>query len=90
MINLFYENKANINYHDPYIKNFKFDFSGDKIQKSIDLLPQVISQYDLVVIATDHDNIDYKLIYNNAELILDTRGKYLSKDKKIIKCWTYN
>ncbi len=86
LINLFYENMANINYHDPYINHFKFDFSGDEIQKSIDLLPQKISQYDLVVIATDHDNIDYKLIYNNAELILDTRGKYLSKDKKIIKC----
>ena len=86
LINLFYENKAKINYHDPYIKHFKFDFSGDKIQKSIDLQSKKISQYDLVVIATDHDNINYKLIYSNAELILDTRGKYLNSDKKIIKC----
>ena len=84
LINLFHENKAIINYHDPYIKYFKFDFSEKKLQKSIDIEAKEISKYDLVVIATDHDNIDYQLIYNNAKIILDTRGRYSSVDKKII------
>lgn len=84
LINLFNENKAVIKYHDPYIKNFKFDFSNLESEKSIELKPQNISNHDLVVITTDHDNIDYEMIYQNAKLILDTRGKYSSSDKKII------
>ena len=84
LINLFNENKAVIKYHDPYIKNFKFDFSDSESEKSIELKPQNISNHDLVVITTDHDNIDYEMIYENAKLILDTRGKYFSNDKKII------
>jgi UDP-N-acetyl-D-glucosamine dehydrogenase len=84
LINLFNEHKAVINYHDPYLENFKFDFLETKPQKSIKLDSKNISNHDLVVIATDHDNIDYNLIYDNAKLILDTRGKYSSSDKKII------
>jgi len=84
LINLFNENKAEISYHDPFLEYFKFDFSEKKPQKSIKLKPKNISSYDLVVITTDHDNIDYQLIYDNAKLILDTRGKYSSDDKKII------
>jgi UDP-N-acetyl-D-glucosamine dehydrogenase len=85
LIKLFYENKAKINYHDPYIKNFEFENTDNKSQKSIELKPKNISNYDLIVITTDHDNINYNLIYNNAKLILDTRGRYLMSDKKIIK-----
>ena len=84
MINLFNENKAEISYHDPFLEYFKFDFSEQKPQKSIKLKPKNISSYDLVVIVTDHDNINYQLIYDNAKLILDTRGKYSNSDKKII------
>ena len=84
LINLFKENKAEVSYHDPFLEYFKFNFSEKNPQKSIELKPKNISSYDLVVIATDHDNIDYQLIYDNAKLILDTRGKYSNGDKKII------
>ena len=84
LINLFNENKAIINFYDPYIKYFKFDFLNKKFHKSIKLGPKKISNYDLVVIATDHDSIDYNLIYDHAKLILDTRGRYSGSDKKII------
>ena len=33
---------------------------------------------------TDHDNFDYKKIYNNSKLILDTRGRY-KVDQKVIR-----
>ena len=86
LMKLFHENKAKIDYHDPYINKYKFEFLASKILKSIDLESKKISEYNLVVITTDHDNLNYGLIYDNAELILDTRGKFLSEDKKIIKC----
>lgn len=84
LMKVFYKNKAKINFHDPYIEKFSFEFLNKKIHKSINLKPKVISSYDLIVIATDHDNIDYQLIYDNAKLILDTRGKYSTIDTKII------
>ena len=84
LMKLLNHNKALIDYHDPYIKNFKFNFLKKKEKESIDLKAKNIANYDLVVIATDHDNIDYKLIYQNAKLILDSRGRYYGNDKKII------
>ena len=60
------------------------DFLDNSFKKSVSLQPKIISNYDLVVITTDHDNIDYKLIYDNAPLILDTRGKYLNNEKKLL------
>ena len=84
LMKLLNHNKALIDYHDPYIKNFKFNFLKKKEKESIDLKAKNIANYDLVVIATDHDNINYELIYQNAKLIVDTRGRYYSNDNKII------
>jgi UDP-N-acetyl-D-glucosamine dehydrogenase len=85
LIKLFHENKAKINYHDPCVKSYKFDFLKNKLHKSIKFQPNNISKYDLIIITTDHDNIDYKMLHKYAKLILDIRGKYSKKDKKIIK-----
>jgi UDP-N-acetyl-D-glucosamine dehydrogenase len=87
LIKLLYENKANFDYHDPYVHKFNFNFlkTNPKVKKSIKLNTKNISYYDLIVISTDHDNVNYKLIYKNAKLILDTRGKYSNLNKKIIK-----
>ena len=84
LMKLFKKKKAIIKYHDPYIKYFKHSIFAKKIEKSIELRSKNIVNQDLVVITTDHDIIDYRLIYENAKLILDTRGKYSSSDKKII------
>lgn len=87
LIKKFYENKALFDYHDPYIKEHEFSFIKKKfrIKKSVNLNSSNILNYDLIVISTDHNNVDYKLIYRKAKLILDTRGKYSILDKKIIK-----
>ena len=87
LIKLFFENKAMFDYHDPYVKKFdcKFIDKKLKIKQSIKLNSKNILNYDLVVISTDHDNVDYELINKKAKLILDIRGKYLKNDKRIIK-----
>ena len=36
------------------------------------------------MVATDHDNFDYNLIYKYSQLIIDSRGKY-SHEKKVVK-----
>jgi UDP-N-acetyl-D-glucosamine dehydrogenase len=40
------------------------------------LRAQALREYDLVLIATNHDACDYYLILKNAELIVDARGVY--------------
>jgi UDP-N-acetyl-D-glucosamine dehydrogenase len=38
------------------------------------LAPEVIARYDAVLIATDHDDVDYKSIAQNGKLVIDTRN----------------
>jgi UDP-N-acetyl-D-glucosamine dehydrogenase len=75
---------ANIQYSDPYLpkspKTRKYNFD----LKSIVLSKENIKSFDIVLIATDHDNFDYNLIYKHSQLIIDSRGKY-SHEKKVVK-----
>jgi len=47
-----------------------------------------VKNTDCVLIVTDHDNIDYEMIYKNAKLIVDTRNalrkRGLSIDERVI------
>ena len=76
---------AQIAYSDPHVpvfpkmRKYWFDL------KSIDLDDEAITQYDCVVIATDHDDFDYTLIKHHAQLIVDTRGRYREKFDTLIK-----
>jgi UDP-N-acetyl-D-glucosamine dehydrogenase len=72
-------------YSDPYVPVFPkmrehhFDLS------SIDITPDNLSGYDCVIIATNHDDFDYKLIREHASLIVDTRGVYREPFDNIVK-----
>jgi UDP-N-acetyl-D-glucosamine dehydrogenase len=66
---------AILSYHDPYIPSLKeegFDM------ESVDLSPTVVNAVDLVVIATDHSNVDYQMVVNHAPIVFDTRN--ITKD----------
>jgi UDP-N-acetyl-D-glucosamine dehydrogenase len=43
-------------------------------QRSISLSPRALHDSDAVLICTDHDTVDYRLIHDNAKLIVDTRN----------------
>jgi len=70
--------------HDPLVADFRID--GKKIN-TVKLTKENISISDLVVIITDHSDVDYKLIVDNAKLIFDTRNalKNFKNAKNIIK-----
>ena len=44
-----------------------------------------ISEYDLVILATDHDDYDYDMLLSEVQLIVDTRGRFSNTHKKVIK-----
>lgn len=76
---------AVVEYSDPNVPVFpkmrehKFDL------KSVELTPATIGSYDCVVMLTDHSDFDYALIADNAQLIVDTRGKYRAPLNNVVK-----
>ena len=44
------------------------------ILRSVALSPRTIASYDAVLIATDHDGIDYAAIIDHAQIVIDTRN----------------
>jgi nucleotide sugar dehydrogenase len=64
-----------VEYYDPYISEVKINVNGkDKVYKSSELSAEKVKNADCVLIVTDHDNVDYNLIYKNAKRIVDTRN----------------
>ncbi|WP_414471777.1 nucleotide sugar dehydrogenase [Microvirga sp. M2] len=76
---------AHIAYSDPHVPTFpkmrrySFDLA------SVDLTPEVLASYDLVLLATDHDKFDYETIESHSKLIVDTRGRYLGARPNVVK-----
>lgn len=65
---------AHVAYHDPHVPRFppmrKYDI---KLESSA-LTPERLDQTDCVLIVTNHDSIDYALIAEHAQLVVDTRN----------------
>ena len=53
-------------------------------KKSINLNAKQLKKYDCVIVITNHDKIDYKLIHKNTNLIFDCRSVF-KKSKKVIQ-----
>lgn len=76
--------QVQLDYHDPFIPQIKI---GENHLQSVDLSQENIEKADLIVILTDHDQIDYIKLVNGAKLVLDTRGitrKFNCDQKKVI------
>ena len=63
-------------YHDPFINEIKYLRKFNKNKKSIKLTPKNIKKYDVILLATDHDIIDYNLLKKHSSKIFDCRGRY--------------
>jgi UDP-N-acetyl-D-glucosamine dehydrogenase len=76
---------ASVEYSDPHVPVFKkmrrysFDLS------SVALTADTIAEYDLVLLATDHDRFDYDLIQAHSKVIVDTRGRYSKALPNVVK-----
>lgn len=75
---------AEISYSDPNVPVFP-EMREHKFELSSTLLSaEVISNYDAVLLLTDHSDFDYDLIADNAKLLIDTRGRYRNRTRKNI------
>ncbi len=71
LINLLRKDGAQINYHDPFVPSF--NEHGLKLEGQ-SLTETLLSEHDLVVIVTDHSNIDYEWVVRHSKAVLDTRN----------------
>ena len=84
IMQLIQDRGAEIEYSDPYVpvfpkmRRYSFDLS------SVDVTVENIKKYDCVVVGTDHVDFDYKMIGENAKLIIDTRGMYRDKQINVV------
>lgn len=85
IMELLHDHYAKVDYHDPYVPTFPKMRKHYFESHSIKLTTDKIRSYDCIVIASDHDCIDYTMLFDNASLIVDTRGRYRHiKSAKII------
>ena len=65
---------AQVDYSDPHVPETKPVRRHDLGMRSVELTPETVAGYDVVVISTDHARFDYAVIAENARLIVDTRN----------------
>jgi len=74
VLELLIKDGAEVDYFDQYVPEIKLT---NEIKTGLKTLsPALLKSYDAVIILTDHSNVDYELIKNEAALIVDTRNVY--------------
>jgi UDP-N-acetyl-D-glucosamine dehydrogenase len=81
---------SHVDYHDPHITVISptrehAEYTG---RKSIELNAANVAGYDVVLLSTDHDAVDYDLVAKSSRLIIDTRNKfvgYAAAINKVVK-----
>jgi len=75
LIELFREKGARVSYHDPYCPKMKEMRHQPKYMLEMESVPlETAKEADVVVIATDHECIDYQQLVRDASLVIDTRN----------------
>ena len=72
-----------VDYYDPLVPFLKL---GEINMESVVLNAATIKEYDCVVIAVDHTQVDYGLVRKNARFIFDVKNIYSNlQDKRIVR-----
>lgn len=64
--------QARVDYYDAYVPSYRF--KGTEEHSIPALTPEVVRAYDLVVVTTCHDNVDYEMVQQNAAAVFDTKN----------------
>jgi UDP-N-acetyl-D-glucosamine dehydrogenase len=67
---------ARVDFHDPFVPEIPVtrEYAELAGRRSIPLDADQVAIYDAVLIATDHDDIDYRSLVRHARLVIDTRN----------------
>lgn len=67
---------AEVDYNDPHVPATRRMRRYDLEMKSVPLSPATIAEYDCILVSTNHDAYDWRMIAEAARLIVDTRGVF--------------
>jgi UDP-N-acetyl-D-glucosamine dehydrogenase len=73
IIQLLHERLAKVSYYDPFVPRLETRHLEQPLT-SRQISREAIAASDAVIIVTDHANIDYQMILDNAQLVVDTRN----------------
>ncbi len=76
---------AIVAYSDPHVPIFPKMREHYFDLKSVGITPEELRCYDCILVGTHHDAFDYKMIRENAPLIVDTRGVYRDTFSTLVK-----
>ncbi|MBA3918909.1 MAG: UDP-N-acetyl-D-glucosamine dehydrogenase [Gemmatimonas sp.] len=71
VIRLLEERGAHVEYHDPFVSEFREE---GHVRKGVELSDEMLRWADAVVIVTDHKQVDYQRVVDHATLLVDTRN----------------
>jgi UDP-N-acetyl-D-glucosamine dehydrogenase len=83
IIELLEDRGAFLDYSDPHIPAFPKTRRMYRDMTSVPLTPETISNYDCLLLVTDHDDYNYDLILEHAKCIVDSRGVYGDHEKVV-------
>ncbi len=74
-------------FHDPHVPVLPRTRRWAHLEatESIALTPENIKGFDAVLLVTDHQDVDYKMLAEHAQLIVDTRGIYREPRDNVVK-----
>ena len=84
VISILEKDYALVDYYDSYVKTCTY--KGVERNSIVGLSPEVVAGYDMVVITTGHDNVDYNMVQKSAKVVFDTKNamKYVSERQNIV------
>jgi UDP-N-acetyl-D-glucosamine dehydrogenase len=77
LIRLLAQKEARVSFHDPFVASISGDdvgVDGFGPLRSSELGPETLESADVVVVVTDHTDIDYDMVGRLASIVVDTRG----------------
>ena len=69
---------AAVDFYDSWIAQYREN--GKTVTGLKEITPEIVAEYDLVMITTGHTNVDYEMVQRNAKAIFDTKN--VTKDLK--------
>lgn len=77
VLELLVERGAQVAYHDPYVPEVQ---RGNAVASSITREELLQRRFDCAILLTAHDSVDYRLVGDQVDFILDTRHHLASSD----------
>ena len=76
IIELLRSHQTIVDYHDPYVSKIPKTRAHGSLagMRSVSLDSPSVASYDAVLIVTDHTGIDWQLLVDKAQIVVDTRN----------------